>query len=64
MGDNVRTGLARAERAATSRLLAAGTFLRRADTTPDLRAIYQIRDKVNDSPYRQRWAPRRRAAAP
>ncbi|MGW2160434.1 nitrate reductase subunit alpha [Nonomuraea sp. NPDC001699] len=51
--------LTRAERAAdtaAARLLAAGTQLLRADTTPDRRAVFRGEDKVNDSPYRRRWA--------
>ncbi|MFE9611230.1 nitrate reductase subunit alpha [Streptomyces sp. NPDC006012] len=46
----------RAADAVTRRLLAAGAALRRADTTPDLRAVYDIGSTVNDAPYRDRWA--------
>ncbi|MFI7229354.1 nitrate reductase subunit alpha [Nonomuraea angiospora] len=59
MPGGIRSYLTKAERAAdtaAARLLAAGTLLRRADTTPDLRAVYRDEEKVNDSPYRQRWA--------
>ncbi|MQY08002.1 Nitrate reductase alpha subunit [Actinomadura sp. RB68] len=38
------------------RLLRAGRFLRRAETTPDLRAVYRLDQQVNDRPYRERWA--------
>jgi nitrate reductase alpha subunit len=41
---------------ATERLLRAGRILRRTTTTPDLRAVYRADQKVNDAPYRERWA--------
>ncbi|MEU5832664.1 nitrate reductase subunit alpha [Streptomyces diacarni] len=42
--------------AATDRLLRAGASLRRTETTADLRAAYRPEQRVNDSPYRERWA--------
>ncbi|MGI5415143.1 hypothetical protein [Actinomadura luteofluorescens] len=42
--------------AAAERLLRASGLLRRTVTTPDMRAVYRPDQKVNDSPYRQRWA--------
>ncbi|MGK4905068.1 nitrate reductase subunit alpha [Streptomyces albus] len=53
------TARQKAERAAMTaadRLLAAGTALRRTDTTSDLRAAYRPDQRVNDEPYRERWA--------
>ncbi|MER0449425.1 nitrate reductase subunit alpha [Streptomyces sp. Edi4] len=41
---------------ATEQLLRAGRILRRTTTTPDLRAVYRADQKVNDEPYRERWA--------
>ncbi|MFG2717860.1 nitrate reductase subunit alpha [Streptomyces sp. NPDC048416] len=41
---------------ATEQLLRAGRILRRTTTTPDLRAVYRTDQKVNDEPYRERWA--------
>ncbi|MFE5741481.1 nitrate reductase subunit alpha [Streptomyces celluloflavus] len=46
----------RAAAAATERLLRAGRILRRTTTTPDLRAVYRADQRVNDAPYRERWA--------
>ncbi|MET9365136.1 nitrate reductase subunit alpha [Streptomyces sp. NPDC006632] len=40
----------------TEQLLRAGRILRRTTTTPDLRAVYRADQKVNDEPYRERWA--------
>ncbi|MCX5386787.1 nitrate reductase subunit alpha [Streptomyces sp. NBC_00083] len=41
---------------AAEQLLRAGRILRRTTTTPDLRAVYRTDQKVNDEPYRERWA--------
>ncbi|RGA05485.1 nitrate reductase subunit alpha [Microbispora triticiradicis] len=41
---------------AAERLLQAGRLLHRAETTPDLRALYRTDQGVNDAPYRERWA--------
>ncbi|MVO90848.1 nitrate reductase subunit alpha [Streptomyces sp. p1417] len=52
-------GRAKAERAAAEaaeRLLEAGRLLRRAPTTPEGRAVFRADQKVNDQPYRERWA--------
>ncbi|MGW5942073.1 nitrate reductase subunit alpha [Streptomyces celluloflavus] len=46
----------RAAAAATEQLLRAGRILRRTTTTPDLRAVYRADQRVNDAPYRERWA--------
>nr|WP_307801686.1 nitrate reductase subunit alpha [Actinomadura violacea] len=46
----------RAAAAAAEQLLRAGGLLRRTPTTPDLRAVYRADQKVNDAPYRERWA--------
>ena len=46
----------RAAAAAAEHLLRAGGLLRRTPTTPDLRAVYRADQKVNDAPYRERWA--------
>ncbi|WP_067462548.1 nitrate reductase subunit alpha [Actinomadura macra] len=48
--------LDRAAETAAERLLKAGTLLRHAETTPDLRAEYRRDESVNDTPYRERWA--------
>ncbi|MFB7633915.1 nitrate reductase subunit alpha [Streptomyces sp. NPDC056149] len=37
-------------------MLQVGTALRRAPTTPDLRAVFRTDQGVNDAPYRERWA--------
>ncbi|MFD7561697.1 nitrate reductase subunit alpha [Streptomyces tendae] len=47
---------AKAAADAADRLLKAGQLLRRSPTTLDLRAVYRTDQKVNDSPYRERWA--------
>lgn len=47
---------AKAAADAADRLLKAGQLLRRSPTTLDLRAVYRTEQKVNDSPYRERWA--------
>src|SRR5215469_7916427 len=52
-------GRARAERAvadAAQRLLDAGRLLQRAPTTVEGRAVLRTDQKVNDQPYRDRWA--------
>ncbi|WP_446750714.1 nitrate reductase subunit alpha [Streptomyces sp. WZ-12] len=41
---------------AADQLLQVGTALRRAPTTPDLRAVFRTDQGVNDAPYRERWA--------
>ncbi|WEH36408.1 nitrate reductase subunit alpha [Streptomyces sp. AM 4-1-1] len=46
----------RAAAAVTRRLLRAGSSLRRTATTQDLRAVIEIDEDVNDTPYRDRWA--------
>ncbi|WP_214414492.1 nitrate reductase subunit alpha [Sphaerisporangium fuscum] len=51
-----RQTVERAAAAAADRLLRAGTLLRRAETTPDLRVLYRTDQDVNDAPYRERWA--------
>ncbi|GII65732.1 hypothetical protein Skr01_58170 [Sphaerisporangium krabiense] len=54
-----RAPRALAEKAAATaarRLLEAGKLLHRSDTSPDLRALYRPGDRVNDAPYRERWA--------
>ncbi|CAM5605683.1 hypothetical protein SVIOM342S_00903 [Streptomyces violaceorubidus] len=47
---------AKAAADAADRLLKAGQLLRKSPTTLDLRAVYRTDQKVNDSPYRERWA--------
>ncbi|MFC5745761.1 nitrate reductase subunit alpha [Actinomadura rugatobispora] len=51
-----RTGRRKWEEAASERLLKSGRFLRRTETTADLRAVYRDDQDVNDRPYRERWA--------
>ncbi|WP_051777169.1 nitrate reductase subunit alpha [Streptomyces violaceorubidus] len=47
---------AKAAADAADRLLRAGQLLRKSPTTLDLRAVYRTDQKVNDRPYRERWA--------
>ncbi|GEB49807.1 nitrate reductase subunit alpha [Streptomyces cacaoi] len=46
----------RAAAAASERLLAVAGALRGVPTTGDLRAVYRTDQRVNDEPYRDRWA--------
>ncbi|KUL46083.1 nitrate reductase [Streptomyces sp. NRRL F-4489] len=41
---------------AAEQLLKVGTTLRRTPASPDLRAVYRADQRVNDAPYRERWA--------
>jgi nitrate reductase alpha subunit len=55
----VGRGKAEAERIAADaaeRLFAVGQSLRRAPVTPERRAVFELDQRVNDSPYRERWA--------